>query len=494
MQYTKESKRSQRTLYTILNIGATAVLTTGSYVTTIAANIPNSKSKQNQDIVKVVNIPRRTITGVEVPQGLLPSRLFKHLNDNMSFKSFEAAAIDNYKHLHIHANGQANQMIQLIVSTVNMERISEGLDPVNYTFSRSAQQHSNDMFTHGYISLLNNFAMPPYIRNSLAGGTNAIEESVGSYFNPKGNLGENVLHLLYTMTFRDINHQNYDRKNIFNPFHTSLSVGLRAISSSPYGVVEDLQFKNQFIRWNNQPILNTMDQMILSGNILNRQNICSQIGGIAICYKPLLQNVGYSTKFSTTQAIPSGCVAMTSTTKINPVISSSSLTKIIYNNVSINGNSFFININMAPILAQYGPGEYTMVMWLKQNMKNLQVLKYANLKRDGKNNIPKTNTHGIIPAVMYTIFISPVVTQSTIVALNRADPNLHIPLPQRGSIQRISNSGVTGGGYSVSYPFTFINIPKGQTMQSLFSNGQSSVNLFEQDLAATEKPIITFYK
>ena len=72
----------------------------------------------------------------------------------------------------------ANSLVQYALSLINSDRNKYGLGNVTLSTEPSAQQHADSMLEYGYFSHWDIYGMKPYMRYTLLGGTEGVEENI----------------------------------------------------------------------------------------------------------------------------------------------------------------------------------------------------------------------------------------------------------------------------------------------------------------------------
>ena len=130
------------------------------------------------------------------------------------------AVVPAFRHL-----GLKQHMLDLI----NQDRADYGLEPVALGDNSSAQRHAEDMLEYGYSSHWSSSGLKPYMRYSLNGGTGMSAENISGRKCP----------LSPSVRYRTTDHETSveethtglmqspgHRRNILNPWHTIVHLGL----------------------------------------------------------------------------------------------------------------------------------------------------------------------------------------------------------------------------------------------------------------------------
>ncbi len=257
----------------------------------------------------------------------------------------------------------ANYALQLI----NNDRAKYGLAPVTLTVEPSAQQHAESMLQGGYFSHWDLYGMKPYMRYTLVGGNGSVTENLAyEYASECGVLGctgsvnpnESLQKMEYNMMYNDsICCNNGHRDNILDPNHNQVSIGVAYNSSTVY-LVED--FVDSYIFWTaNTPAYGSNGETYLEGR-LSPGYALSQV---YVSYDPVLQNF-------TAKTVPSGPYSYG--TDVAGIVSSSmyyykNLSTIVADTYSTSGSAFNVEFSMKKLIANYGAGEYTVMLILNDS-------------------------------------------------------------------------------------------------------------------------------
>ncbi len=261
--------------------------------------------------------------------------------------------------------GNANLTLELYaLSLINQDRNAFGLQNVTLSNEPSAQQHAESMIENDYFSHWDIYGMKPYMRYTLLGGQGAVDENIAyRYETYCGILGckglinpEMALQQMeYQMMYNDSECcNNGHRDNILTPDHNQVSIGIAYNSSSIY-FVED--FIDSYINWTSYGPDPTTDEMYMVGTMPSGYSYSLTL----ITYDPPVQNM--------TRAQ----LAQTSTysygTEIAGVISGPGyyypgLESITADEYDVSGNSMRIAFNIKSLIGKYGPGEYTVLVFL----------------------------------------------------------------------------------------------------------------------------------
>jgi hypothetical protein len=224
------------------------------------------------------------------------------------------------------------------------------------------------MLYYGYFSHWDPFGMKPYMRYTLLGGTQGVDENVA--YNEQVNetcLGPvcSIRQINVTAAVTRMNYQmlyndsaccdNGHRNNTLSPNHNQVSIGVAYNKTNVY-LVED--FINDYIEWlNKTPGMTVYGQMVyLNGLTLHGSNFSF----IQINYDPTPQNFS-NDQLSATKSYDQG-----------QPIAGVAYGPYYYQNVqtiyattyNVKGNYFNIAFNLTALTKNYGAGVYTIDMFL----------------------------------------------------------------------------------------------------------------------------------
>ena len=367
-----------------------------------------------------------TITNVKVPSYLIPKYLYQvpsewikshekafktwyhlkninqktiqqYVHPSISFDQYYKLAVANYKAADWHPSSELARMKQFAILCTNMDRISNGERPIVAVNEPSAQQHANSMLLKNYVSHWNTENMLPYMRYSIFGGNEGAIENVDGDGYKGHDPAYALAHGLWAMMFSDGAAGNGHRLTILNPTNTGLSVGI-AIGAPPnYATRLDEEFICDYIHWKQSPILSG-GVISLSGSITDPNHILQKnaLGGIAIIYnKPLHyispkrlvseQYSGHKISYGFDDAL----VALSDTAHVD-YRNNPQQPDFIKKEFKNDGN-FNISINVKNLIEKNGAGEYTLLIWLKPNIKAPAIKgQYENTLGQGTRVVMKT--------------------------------------------------------------------------------------------------------
>jgi uncharacterized protein YkwD len=265
-------------------------------------------------------------------------------------------------------NVSYNALINYTLHLINRDRGEYGLANVSLSPELSAQQHADSMLQDNYFSHWDLYDMKPYMRYTLLGGRGAVQENVaytksglraclGSLCKSYGNINvsSSLDDMEYNMMYNDSACcNNGHRYNILDSSHNQVSLGVAYNSTSVY-LVED--FINNYITWlNNTPSFGN-GEVHLKGVISQNYTLST----LEISYDPMLVNQSVQQLDNTSEYSYGRSIA--------GVVGSSidyypNLTTIVADSYYVHNNDLAMSFNMSSLIGSYGPGEYTLILWL----------------------------------------------------------------------------------------------------------------------------------
>ncbi len=256
------------------------------------------------------------------------------------------------------------QLDAYALNLINTDRHQFGLQNVTLSNETSGQQHAQNMLANYYFSHWDIYGMKPYMRYTLVGGNGAVAENVAYRYSASclfsvcsGNVNVPVAlkQMEYSMMYNDSACcNNGHRDDILDPHHNQVSIGIAYNSSSAY-FVED--FVNNYISWNNFGVNQATAEMYLSGAAQTGYNLAS----VLVTYDAPVVNMTRVQLDNTSSYSFGKQVAGVAS---NPAYYYPGLTTILADQYTTNGRSFSVAFNLKSLIAKFGPGEYTVLIWL----------------------------------------------------------------------------------------------------------------------------------
>ncbi|HUY70589.1 MAG TPA: CAP domain-containing protein [Candidatus Baltobacteraceae bacterium] len=267
---------------------------------------------------------------------------------------------------------QGSNLTQLdyyMLSLINRDRSQYGLANVTLSAEPSAQQHSQSMYDNQYFSHWDIYGMKPYMRYTALGGTGAVSENIATNYSTicigplcHGNINvtSSLAGMEYDMMYNDqACCNNGHRENILDPNHNQVSIGVSYDAGRVY-LTQD--FVDDYISWSNGPAYSA-GEVTLPGQLQNGYSVQS----VEVAYDQPIVNMSVAQLNATSEYGYGDTVA--------GVVSDSSyyydnITTIVADRYQTGGSGFNIQFNMQNLVSQYGPGEYTLLIWLNQTGGN----------------------------------------------------------------------------------------------------------------------------
>jgi uncharacterized protein YkwD len=265
----------------------------------------------------------------------------------------------------VQPNSTMASIYNYTLSLINSNREAYGLQPVSLSYEISAQQHADSMLQYGYLSHWDTYGMKPYMRYTLVGGRGAVSENVAyvqnescsALFGCRGNI--NVRQAIYSMEnsmmYNDsICCDNGHRDNILDPNHNQVSIGIAYNSSTVY-LVED--FIDNYTEWAGGTPSYSGGNVYLKGTLEDGYRISE----VLISYDPPVTNMSVAQLRNTSEYSYGSTIAGVVSNQYSYY---NNISTIVASRYVTSGSSFDIEFSMANLTSRYGPGEYTLMLWM----------------------------------------------------------------------------------------------------------------------------------
>lgn len=154
-----------------------------------------------------------------------------------------------------------SHLINYALELINSDRVNNGIEPVELGNNPAAQSHAESLARILCLSHWDTNGMKPYMRYTLFGGKNFVQENVAAVFmfgrtNPLSDeeIKSYLSKLEYEMMYNDAASDWGHRINILDPSHTHVNIGI-AYNSQIIVLVQD--FENILIEWGEYTVKNT---------------------------------------------------------------------------------------------------------------------------------------------------------------------------------------------------------------------------------------------
>ena len=158
---------------------------------------------------------------------------------------------------------------QYILGLTNQHRHENGLKPVRAGHNRAAQVHADNALNSCYSAHWDLWGLKPNHRYTLTGGTGTGKENVAGnsycikrsefYESIRGNLDKEAKDIVDGW-MESPGH----RRNILNPAHTILNIGL---AWNNYNIVAVQQFSSDYIRFSTKPNISSEGTLSFAGSV-----------------------------------------------------------------------------------------------------------------------------------------------------------------------------------------------------------------------------------
>jgi uncharacterized protein YkwD len=279
-----------------------------------------------------------------------------------------------------------SQAVAYVLSLINKDRMNYSLANVTLSQITSGQQHAESMLQNNYFSHWDIYGMKPYMRYTLLGGNGSVDENVAWEFNSAGiNVIDALKQMEFNMMYRDQAEHNGHRDNILTGHHNQVSIGVAYNATTVY-LVED--FIDSHISWFYDTPSYNNGTVKLQGTVAQNYSL-SKNYGVQILYDPMITNLTpqqlHNAPYNGSYGY-GNVTAGISYTSGGVSYSFKNFININATEYQVQGQNFNIAFNMSKLIAQDGPGEYTVVVFL------------AN----GTN----PNSNNVFYGATYTIFIN----------------------------------------------------------------------------------------
>ncbi|MEM3403388.1 MAG: CAP domain-containing protein [Nitrososphaeria archaeon] len=163
-----------------------------------------------------------------------------------------------------------SELVSYALEVINHDRETFGLASVELGDNIAAQKHSEDLVRLSVLSHWGADGMKPYMRYSVYGGKNYVQENVGVMFlvgkaSPPSveEMKSYIRELEHEMIYNDSAANWGHRDNILDPAHTHVNIGID-YTNNMFVMVQD--FENVYINWNVFEVNDT--QVTLDGSLL----------------------------------------------------------------------------------------------------------------------------------------------------------------------------------------------------------------------------------
>jgi len=254
------------------------------------------------------------------------------------------------------------ELVDYVLSLINSDRQSRGLQNVTLSSIDSGQRHADDMLANQFFSHWDTNGYKPYMRYTLAGGKGSVAENCAAQLGFYSNLKEALKGMEWRMMYDDADSNWGHRDNILDPLHNKVSIGI-AFDDNDIYLVQD--FEDDYVSW---ATLSLSNKVVMQGTILKAGESISQVAIYFDNPMPLttkqLSNPPYDGSYDVGTYV--GMVVSP------PPLGSQYLPPeegilIVADTWSEAGQNFNIRFDMSTAFAQYGRGVYTLYLWTDSN-------------------------------------------------------------------------------------------------------------------------------
>lgn len=279
---------------------------------------------------------------------------------------------------------------QQIVKAINENRLSSGLNPLELDelASQVGEQHCQEMLSENYFSHWNIAGLKPYMRYSQASGIDAISENLsfsegGVYLNSVERL-RGVLVEMHTHMFNEEPPNDGHRKNILDPHHTHVGIGI-VFNENQVKLAEE--FISHYVEIRPLPHkVKPGEQIEIKGKVLNPKEY--EIARISIFSEPL------PTMLTREELNHRGSYSLPEKedTVLRPILSGNAIYKDDSNGSKLSKGEIEYEKFSGKFSARYSfpknsKGVYTVVIWVKKQESKQE----SKQKNKQEEKFPVTN-------------------------------------------------------------------------------------------------------
>ena len=250
------------------------------------------------------------------------------------------------------------ELVDYVLSLINSDRQSRGLQNVILSDIDSGQLHAENMLQNNFFSHWDMNGYKPYMRYTLAGGRGSVSENCAAQLGFYSNLKEALRDMEWRMMYDDADSDWGHRDNILDPLHNRVSIGIAFDNNDVY-LVQD--FEDDYISWST---LSLSNQVVMQGTILKAGESISQV---AIYFDnptslttQQLSNAPYQGGYDAGTYVGMVVSPPPSGSQYLPPEKGILIIASTWNEA---GQNFNIIFDMSTAFAQYGKGVYTLYLW-----------------------------------------------------------------------------------------------------------------------------------
>ncbi len=273
-----------------------------------------------------------------------------------------------------------DKLVQYLLDLINQDRADYNLPPVVLGTNDAARQHAADMLANYYLSHWDTGGLKPYMRYTVAGGSNYERENsayAGWYdrtenpdrYQPLDVLGE-IQQLEYKMMYDDATSDWGHRDTILYKWNKKVSLGI-AYDNHRLALVE--QFEGDYVEFT---VLPQVSNGILS---MNGRVTLGSIDSVVIYFDPLPQPQSQAELLASPRSYGLGDEVGSIVSPPPPGYFYSSLPPNTVQagvwEVDGQGN-FSIQADVSPIIGQT-TGVYTVVIWVNAGGESVNLTNYS---------------------------------------------------------------------------------------------------------------------
>jgi len=272
------------------------------------------------------------------------------------------------------------ELVSYALNIINTNRTNFGLSNVTLSQIQSGQEHADSMLQNGYFSHWDTHGCKPYMRYTALNGTGFVDENIATEsvsctifcpFTSTSAVEKAINKLEWEMIYNDSNCcQNGHAKNILDPYHNRVSIGIAYNQSSVYFVEDFENYNISLARPYDFPTNETV-HFYGSANISSSSSSSSSVtpDGVFVYYDPLPTPLNASTLNSSYQRAYTPGEYIGSVTPCSSIVCTPTYSGIAVFASTWSVNSTYVNIefSMSNFIQQYGSGVYTLYLMNANN-------------------------------------------------------------------------------------------------------------------------------
>lgn len=266
----------------------------------------------------------------------------------------------------------SQELVQYALQRINEDREKNNLKPVLLSLNTAAQIHANDVFENEMISHWMSNGEKPYMTYTKTGGTGYVSQNVAiascSGFGCSMNPIKQIDEAQYSMMHDDASSNWGHRDNIFQPYHTHVSIGV-AYDDNFFVLVQN--FEDNYLL-SETPIIFTGNNVHIQSNLKS-----GKIQNIGIFYDPLPSKELYlQHRDDGSYEMGDSIAVVAQPAPLGSYYVQPTDYKLIEaKKWSEKGDSVQIDFDLSPVLVK--PGVYTIGVWVEDQGEEFVATSYS---------------------------------------------------------------------------------------------------------------------